>query len=63
MNMDNPDYTARKIVSAIRGSRKDVYIGFPESLFVRVNSLMPRMVDAALAKNDRKAKILFDPTQ
>lgn len=62
MNMDKPEYTARKIVGAIKGSRKDVYIGFPESLFVRVNSLMPRVVDAALAKNDRKAKILFEPS-
>jgi short-subunit dehydrogenase len=62
MNMDKPEYTARKIVSAIKGSRKDVYIGFPESLFVRVNSLLPRVVDAALAKNDRKAKFLFEPT-
>lgn len=60
MTMDKPEYTARKIVAAIRGRRKDVYIGFPESFFVRVNSLMPRIVDAAVAKNDRKAKALFN---
>ena len=59
MNMDKPEYTARQIVKAIRARKKDVYIGFPESLFVRVNALMPRIVDAALAKNDRKAKTLF----
>jgi short-subunit dehydrogenase len=59
MNMDKPEYTARQIVKAIRARKKDVYIGFPESFFVRVNALMPRMVDAALAKNDRKAKTLF----
>jgi short-subunit dehydrogenase len=59
MNMDKPEYTARQIVKAIRGRKKDVYIGFPESLFVRVNALMPRIVDAAVAKNDRKAKSLF----
>jgi short-subunit dehydrogenase len=59
MNMDKPEYTARQIVKAIRARKKDVYIGFPESFFVRVNALMPRIVDAALAKNDRKAKTLF----
>jgi short-subunit dehydrogenase len=59
MNMDKPEYTARQIVKAIRARKKDVYIGFPESLFVRVNALMPRMVDAALVKNDRKARTLF----
>jgi short-subunit dehydrogenase len=59
MNMDKPEYTARQIVRAIGSRKKDVYIGFPESLFVRINALMPRMVDAAVAKNDRKAKTLF----
>lgn len=59
MPMDNPDYVARQIVKAIRWGKKDVYIGFPESLFVRLNAVMPRMVDAALVKNDRKAKTLF----
>ncbi|MCB2109040.1 MAG: SDR family oxidoreductase [Rhodobacteraceae bacterium] len=56
MNMDAPETVAGKIVAAIVGRRKDVYIGFPESLFVRVNSLVPRVVDAALSGGDKCAR-------
>lgn len=56
MNMDEPAYVAAKIVDSIARHRKDVYIGFPESLFVRINSLMPRVVDAALSGGDRCAR-------
>lgn len=63
MNMDTPEHTAARIVQAVIARKKDVYIGFPESLFVRINALSPRTVDAALAKNDRKAKSLFPSPQ
>lgn len=53
MNMDEPGPVARKIVDAIAKDRKDVYLGFPESLFARINSLFPRLVDKALAKQNR----------
>jgi hypothetical protein len=46
-------------VTAIKRRKKDVYIGFPERLFVRLNAVMPRLVDAAIAGNDRKAMKLF----
>lgn len=59
MNMDPPELVAARIVAAIEGREKDVVIGFPESLFVRVNALLPRLVDKALAGNDRKAAGLF----
>lgn len=59
MNMDPPEQIARRIVEAIRGRKKEVYFGFPESLFVRINALLPRLVDGALAANDRKAARLF----
>lgn len=59
MNMDSPETVAAKICAAITSRRKDVYFGFPESLFVRVNSLLPRLVDVALAGNDRQARQLF----
>jgi len=55
MKMDTPQKVADKIIRSIENDCKDVYIGFPESLFVRVNALLPRMVDGALAKNDRIA--------
>ncbi|MBI1330207.1 MAG: SDR family NAD(P)-dependent oxidoreductase [Alphaproteobacteria bacterium] len=60
MNMDPPQATAARIVQAIAKRRKDVFIGFPESFFVRVNGVLPRLVDTALAPNDRKAATLFE---
>jgi short-subunit dehydrogenase len=59
MNMDEPDLIADRIVAAIRARRRDVYFGFPEALFVRLNALFPGLVDRALAANDRKAAQLF----
>jgi short-subunit dehydrogenase len=59
MNIDPPEFVAKKIVSAIKQRKKDVYIGFPERLFVRVNAVMPRLVDAAVAGGDRRAMRLF----
>lgn len=56
MNMDHPAIVAQKIVRAINNDRTDVYLGFPESLFVRINSLFPRLVDAALSKQNRVAR-------
>ncbi|MDQ6993738.1 MAG: SDR family oxidoreductase [Mariprofundus sp.] len=56
MNMDAPDDVVNKIFMAIKQDRKDVYFGFPESLFVRVNSLLPRLVDKALAAQNRIAR-------
>lgn len=54
MNMDEPEWVADRIVEAIRKDRKDVYLGFPESLFVRINALLPRMVDGAMKKQNHK---------
>ncbi|WP_374574924.1 SDR family NAD(P)-dependent oxidoreductase [Phenylobacterium sp.] len=59
MNMDAPEKIAERIVGAIRARKRDVYFGFPEALFVRVNALFPGLVDGALAANDRKAARLF----
>jgi short-subunit dehydrogenase len=59
MNVDPPEFVAKKIVTAIEQRKKDVYIGFPERFFVRLNAVMPRLVDAAVAGGDRKAMRLF----
>lgn len=53
MHMDDPGAVARQVVLAMESDRKDVYLGFPESLFVRVNALLPRLVDAVLRKRSR----------
>ena len=59
MNMDPPELVANRIATAMIRGDNDVVIGFPESLFVRINAVAPAMVDRALAANDRKAAALF----
>ncbi len=59
MHMDDPKRVARRIVKAITRCEREAYLGFPESLFVRVNALAPSFVDGALAANDQRAAKLF----
>jgi short-subunit dehydrogenase len=48
---DDPEAVAAAIVEMIRGShRANRFLGWPEKLFVRVNALLPRIVDGALRK-------------
>ena len=56
MTMDAPEMVARRIVQAIEADAKDVVIGAPESVFTRINALLPSMIDKALAKNDLIAR-------
>lgn len=50
VEMDDPLEVARQIVHAIATEREELYLGWPEKLFVRLNSLLPRLVDQALRK-------------
>jgi short-subunit dehydrogenase len=59
MTMDDPDRTAERIVRAVVARRREVDIGFPEAIFVRLNALFPSLVDRALAAGDRRAARLF----
>lgn len=59
MHVDSAVPVAATIVDAIRHGRKEVFIGFPESIFVRVNALWPRLVNSAVTKNDLKAKAVL----
>ncbi len=56
MNMDEPNAIVEKIIQAIEADKKDCYFGFPESLFVRINGLLPRVVDMALTGQNKIAK-------
>ncbi len=56
MNMDEPAGVAKQIVQAISSRKKECYIGFPESLFVRINAVFPGLVDNSLRKQDQQAK-------
>lgn len=48
--MDAPEAVAAQLVDAIRREREEHYLGWPEKLFVRLNGLLPRLVDQALRK-------------
>jgi short-subunit dehydrogenase len=63
MAMDDPDYVANRIVKSIIAGKKDVYFGFPESFFVRLNAVLPRLVDGSLVANDKIARNLFQIQQ
>jgi short-subunit dehydrogenase len=48
--MDDPEVVAAAVVKALRNERRESFLGWPEKLFVRLNSLVPRLVDQALRK-------------
>lgn len=50
VNMDEPQTVASHIVKAIIKQKKEAYIGFPESLFVRINGALPQLVDPSVKK-------------
>ncbi len=60
MHMDEPEAVARQILDGMRRGRKERYLGFPESLFVRINSVLPGIVDRATRKQNRTARQYAD---
>ena len=56
MNSDEPATVAWHVVRAIEKDRKDYYIGWPECLFVRINAILPRLVDGALRKQNQQMR-------
>lgn len=48
MNMDEPAVVARALVRAVEKDKDEAYFGWPEALFVRLNAVLPRLVDRAL---------------
>jgi short-subunit dehydrogenase len=49
-NVDDPQHVASAVMHAIAGDRRDLYLGWPERFFVRLNSLLPNLVDRGLRK-------------
>ena len=49
-NVDDPQAVANAVTHAIAGDRRDLYLGWPERFFVRLNSLLPNLVDRGLRK-------------
>lgn len=59
MKADEPEFVADKIVDAIVGRKNEVFIGFQERLFMRLNAILPRLVDAGISPQTAKARHLF----
>jgi hypothetical protein len=50
---------AANIIGAL--GQASVYLGWPERFFVRLNSILPRLVDGALTRQGRLAYRLLQP--
>lgn len=50
MNQDDPASVAASVIRAIERNGRNRYLGWPEKLFVRVNSILPRLVDLPLMR-------------
>jgi len=48
--MDTPQAVARQVLLAMQGTRHECYLGWPEKLFVRINQILPGVVDSAMRK-------------
>lgn len=48
--MDPPEVGASAVLRVLERGSAETYLGWPEKLFVRVNALLPRLVDASLSK-------------
>jgi short-subunit dehydrogenase len=47
---DSPQTVAAAIAQALRGTRREVYLGRPERLFGLINAVLPGLIDRALFK-------------
>ncbi len=48
--MDTPEQVAAAFVNFLRSAQNQFYMGWPEKLFVRINSVLPRIVDKSIIK-------------
>ncbi|PHS69045.1 MAG: short chain dehydrogenase [Methylophaga sp.] len=48
--MDNPEQVAKQFIRFINSSQSHYYLGWPEKLFVRINSVLPSIVDKSILK-------------
>ncbi len=47
---DTPRDVARELCALLEADRNEATFGWPEKLFVRINALLPRLVDASIAR-------------
>jgi short-subunit dehydrogenase len=49
--MDDPEVVVDEIIHLLKTRREgDYFLGWPEKLFVRINGLLPRLVDSSIGK-------------
>lgn len=49
--MDDPLWVAERLIDVLeRGKSVDRYLGWPEKLFVKINALLPKLVDRSISK-------------
>ncbi|MGL4767151.1 MAG: SDR family oxidoreductase [Formosimonas sp.] len=48
--MDTPEVVAEAFMSLLNSKKKRLFVGFPEKLFVLINSVFPKLVSASIAK-------------
>lgn len=61
MKMDDPEVIANWIVRCIEKDKKDAYYGLAESFFVKLNGLLPRVVDKGLDKQNKAMREYAEP--
>lgn len=59
MTLDEPQWAVDRIIRAIVQRKRNVFIGVPEQLFIKVNALAPGVIDRAISKHDARARRLF----
>ncbi|BAN49844.1 SDR family oxidoreductase [Metapseudomonas resinovorans] len=50
VGVDEPEQVARAVIAAIEKDLSELYLGWPEKFFVRLNGMLPGLVDRALHK-------------
>jgi len=48
--MDEAEHVAKQLVSFLKESTSNKFLGFPENLFIRINSILPGIVDKSIYK-------------
>ena len=56
VKMDTPEKVAAAVVEGILKDRTEIYVGWPESLYARLNGLLPAIADHALRKQKRQMR-------
>lgn len=49
-HMDSPAIVSHEIIVALESRRKERFVGWPERMFVKLNALLPGLVDRAMRK-------------